>query len=138
LTSTKRRSLVLSMLESTARGAAGQTIEHAPQIRRGAMYTACYALWFVTGALGAVNILVAWTGLQRLYVLLRLHPYGMAMVADFGLVIFAITWVIAIVWVEHVYREAVKTRKLPHRFATATLVQAALAAITALPILLRV
>jgi hypothetical protein len=95
-------------------------------------------LWFVTAALGVLDMLAIRRLILELYALLRLSFWGRDAVDKVGILIFSIAWVILVYVCEAYYRNLAATglRRLLRSFALITGVQAALIALVYLTIIL--
>ncbi len=79
----------------------------------------CYVLWFITGALGLLDLLVARRVLVEVHFALRMNPWTLAAVDKFGLLILAIIWLVLVLLCEDWYRgvAALSLNRLLKRFA---------------------
>ena len=100
-------------------------------------YAACYLLWLVTIVLGLLDLAVARTWLHEGYVLLGLSPWGFAAARNFGLVLFAMAWLVGILAAESYYRDGVARGELLRRFARITVAQLAPITLTLVLVLYR-
>lgn len=99
---------------------------------------ACYVLWFVTAALGIVDILLARSLLLEIAIALHVNPWTHSAIDKFGLVILGIGWLILTWVVEAYYRKAAaeNIRKLLRYFAVVTVSQIAFGGLAFLATLL--
>jgi len=81
-----------------------------------------YALWFITGALGLLDLVVARKVLLEVHFALRLNPWTLAAVDKFGLLSLGIIWLVLFLLCEEWYRRAagLSLRRLLKRFAVVT------------------
>jgi len=97
-----------------------------------------YALWFITGALGLLDLVVARRVLLEVHFALRLNPWTLAAVDKFGLLILGIIWLVLFLLCEEWYRRAaaLSLSRLLKRFAVVTAAQVASLGVAAGMILL--
>lgn len=81
-----------------------------------------YALWFITGALGLLDLVVARRVLLEVHFALRVNPWALAAVDKFGLLILGITWLVLFLLCESWYQRAaaLSLGRLLKRFAAVT------------------
>jgi len=81
------------------------------------LYLACYALWLGLSALGVWLIFTLRSVLVGLAFVLRLNPWQVRAVDNFGFVTLGLIWLVGILLLEHRLREAVAKRRLWRRAA---------------------
>jgi hypothetical protein len=81
------------------------------------LYLACYALWIGLSALGVWLIFVARSVLVGLAFALRLNPWQLRAVDNFGVVTLGLIWLVGILWLEYALRRAVVKNRLWRRAA---------------------
>lgn len=59
-----------------------------------------YALWFITGALEFLDLVVARRVLLEVHFALRLNSWTLAAVDKFGLLILGVIWLVLIWWTQ--------------------------------------
>jgi hypothetical protein len=82
-----------------------------------ALYLACYVLWLALSALGVWLIFSLRAVLVGLAFVLRLNPWQVRAVDNFGFVTLGLIWLVGILLLEHRLREAVAKHRLWRRVA---------------------
>jgi hypothetical protein len=84
--------------------------------------TASYVLWFVTAALGIVDVLIVRRLLLEIALVLDVNPWAYGAVDKFGLLILGIGWLILTYGAEAYYRRAaaISLHKLLRSFGLVT------------------
>jgi len=101
---------------------------------------ASYVLWLITAAVGILTLLVARQLILEIAYALNVNPWAHGAIDKFGLLIFAIVWIILTYGTEAYYSKAaaVSLRKLLRRFALMTGTQVAFIGLALLAITLLV
>lgn len=94
------------------------------------LYLACYALWIVLSALGVWLIFAARDAMFDLAIWLRLNPWQLRAVDNFGVVTMGLIWLIGILFLEHSLRQGVVKQRLWARAARAFVIVAVLLALS--------
>ena len=81
------------------------------------LYLACYALWLGLSALGVWLIFTLQAVLIDLAFVLRLNPWQVRAVDNFGIVTLGLIWLVGILLLEHRLRQAVAQNRLWKRAA---------------------
>jgi hypothetical protein len=90
------------------------------------LYLACYTLWLALSALGVWLIFVARDTLFALSIWLRLNPWQLRAVDNFGIVTLGLIWLMGILLLEHSLRQGVEKQRLWVRAARALVIVALL------------
>jgi hypothetical protein len=90
------------------------------------LYLACYALWLALSALGVWLIFAARDTLFALSIWLRLNPWQLRAVDNFGIVTLGLIWLMCILFLEHSLRRGVEKHRLWGRAARAFVIVAVL------------
>ena len=88
------------------------------------LYLACYAIWLALTALGVWLIFAGRTVLVDLAIWLRLNPWQLRAVDDFGVVTMGLIWLVGILLLEHSLRGGVVKNQLWGRAARAFMIVA--------------
>lgn len=88
------------------------------------LYLACYALWIGLSALGVWLIFAARAALFDLSIWLRLNPWQVHAVENFGIVTLGLIWLVGILLLEHLLRQGVERNRLWVRAARAFVIEA--------------
>ncbi len=86
-----------------------------------------YLAWVVSGALALYAALKLWELVRWAYVALRLNPWGYAAASNLTIVALGLAALVAILYLEHLYRQAYAQRKVLRRFVQVTAIEAACA-----------
>jgi len=99
---------------------------------------ASYILWLITAGTGILTLLVARQLLLEIVYALNVDPWAHGAIDKFGLLIFAMVWIVLTYGTEAYYRNAaeISLRKLLRRFALMTGTQVIFAALALLAITL--
>jgi hypothetical protein len=81
------------------------------------LYLACYALWLGLSALGVWLIFALRSALVGLAFVLRLNPWQVRAVDNFGFVTLGLIWLVGILWLENSLRQGVAKNRLWRRAA---------------------
>jgi hypothetical protein len=76
------------------------------------LYLACYAIWLALSALGIWLIFVMQRVLVALAIRLRLDPWQVHAVDNFGVVTMGLIWLVGILLLEHSLRLGVEKNRL--------------------------
>jgi hypothetical protein len=89
------------------------------------LYLACYAIWLALAALGVWLIFAGRAVLVDLAIWLRLNPWQLRAVDDFGVVTMGLIWLVGVLLLEHSLRQGVEKHRLWRRAARALVVEVA-------------
>ena len=89
------------------------------------LYLACYAIWLALSALGVWLIFVMQRVLVALAFRLRLDPWQVRALDNFGVVTLGLIWLVGILLLEHSLRRSVEKSQLWGRAARAFVIVAA-------------
>jgi hypothetical protein len=87
------------------------------------LYLACYALWIGLSALGVWLIFAGRDTLIDLSFWLRLDPWQLHAVDNFGVVTMGLIWLIGVLVLEHALRQGVVKQRLWVRAARAFVIE---------------
>lgn len=90
------------------------------------LYLACYALWLAFSAVGVWLLFAARAALFALSIWLRLNPWQVRAVDNFGIVTLGLVWLMAILLLEYYLRQGVARQRLWGRAGRAFLIEAVL------------
>jgi hypothetical protein len=90
------------------------------------LYLACYVLWIGLAALGVWLIFAARAALIDLSFWLRLDPWQLHAVDNFGVVTLGLIWLVGILLLEHLLRQGVLKQRLRVRATRAFVIVALL------------
>jgi hypothetical protein len=90
------------------------------------LYLACYALWLGLSALGVWLIFAGRDTLIDLSFWLRLDPWQLHAVDNFGVVMLGLIWLMCILFLEHSLRQGVEKNRLWVRAVRAFVIVAVL------------
>ena len=76
------------------------------------LYLACYAIWLALSALGIWLLFAMQPVLVTLAIRLRLNPWQVHAIDNFGVVTMGLIWLVAILLLEHSLRQGVETNRL--------------------------
>jgi hypothetical protein len=101
---------------------------------------ASYVLWLITAAVGILTLLVARRLLLEIAYALNVNPWAHGAIDKFGLLIFAVVWIVLTYGTEAYYRKAasVSLRELLRRFVILTGTQVVFVGLALLAITLMV
>jgi hypothetical protein len=88
------------------------------------LYLACYAIWLALSALGVWLIFQLRPVLFALAIWLRLNPWQVRAIDQYGVVAMGLIWLVAILLLEHSLRQGVEKNQLWARAARASVMVA--------------